>query len=109
MLVVPRVFAQTNDLTGNLVRYHNLADFIRAFIRVAFMVGGITTLFVIMWGGLKFITSGGDEEKMAAAKRTIISGLIGLAIIALAPMIINLLTAFFGIPLDTTLLDQPVR
>jgi hypothetical protein len=109
--LIPKTAAQSdslNSLTGNIIRYQAPSELITGFVRIAFLGAGLTTLFVLIWGGFKFILSGGDEEKEEGAKRTIISGLIGLTIVILAPLLINLLTVLFGIQIDFSILNVPI-
>ncbi len=42
---------------------------------------GIVAVVIILLGGFKWMTAGGNEEKVAEAKKLIISGVIGLIII----------------------------
>lgn len=42
---------------------------------------GIVAVVIILLGGFKWMTAGGNEEKVAEAKKLIISGVIGLVII----------------------------
>ena len=42
---------------------------------------GILSLILIMFGGFKWMTAGGDDTKIDEAKKVITSGIIGLAII----------------------------
>ncbi|MBL8160170.1 hypothetical protein JNJ66_06995 [Candidatus Saccharibacteria bacterium] len=55
------------------------------------VVGALATLF-LMVGGLRYITSGGDQSQIAQAKRTILYAVIGIAVAMSATAII----AFFG-------------
>jgi len=108
--IIPPAYAQKNDLVpNNVVGFTGLSQFIIAFIRVAFLIAGLVTFFVFIWGGFKFIMSGGDETKRDEAKRTLTSALIGFAIIALTPMIVTLLTTFFGIDLDLSQFNTVIR
>lgn len=50
---------------------------IRAFMGLL----GIVAVIIILLGGFKWMTAGGNEEKVAEAKKLIISGIIGLVII----------------------------
>jgi hypothetical protein len=45
---------------------------------------GIITIVVIIVGGFKWMTSGGNQEKVTASKKLLISGLVGLAIVLLS-------------------------
>jgi len=53
-----------------------------------YAVGAISVL-MLMWGGLRFITSGGDSKKVTDAKNTVLYSILGLAIAFVAYAIIN--------------------
>ena len=42
---------------------------------------GVLAIIIILWGGFRWLTSGGNEEKVGEAKKIIASGIIGLIII----------------------------
>jgi hypothetical protein len=44
---------------------------------------------MIILGGLKYITSGGDAQKVASAKSALIYAIVGLVIVALAQAIVR--------------------
>ena len=50
---------------------------------------GIVAVIVIIIGGIGYMTSNGDASKVKKAKDTILYGVIGLAIAALAFAIVN--------------------
>lgn len=50
---------------------------------------GIVSVIMIIFGGFRYITSGGDSSKVTNAKNTIIYAIIGLVIVALAQFIVN--------------------
>jgi len=50
-------------------------------INVALGFLGIIAVVIVLLGGFKYMISGGNEEKTAEAKKLIVSGIIGLAII----------------------------
>jgi len=71
---------------------------IASIIRTAMGLLGIVAVVIILIGGFTWMTAGGNEEKVAEAKKWIFAGVIGLAIIlsayALASYVISsLLTA----------------
>ena len=49
---------------------------------------GILALVIILIGGFRWMTAGGNEENVAAAKKTIAAGIIGLIIIFFAYAIV---------------------
>lgn len=42
---------------------------------------GIVAVVIILWGGFKWMTAGGNEEQVGESKKLIIAGVIGLAIV----------------------------
>ena len=54
---------------------------------LAAIVGVVSVAFVV-WGGIKYITSGGDSSGVSTAKNTIIAALIGLVLAVMARPII---------------------
>lgn len=50
-------------------------------INVALGFLGIIAIVIVLIGGFKYMVSGGSEEKTAEARKLIVSGIIGLAII----------------------------
>ena len=58
-------------------------------IRVAMGLLGIVAVVIILIGGFTWMTAGGNEEKVAEAKKWIFAGIIGLAIILSAFAIAN--------------------
>jgi TRAP-type C4-dicarboxylate transport system permease small subunit len=57
-----------------------VSNVIRAFMGLL----GIVAVIIILLGGFKWMTAAGNEEKVAEAKKLIISGIIGLVIIMMA-------------------------
>lgn len=60
---------------------NDLQDTIAQLINVALGFLGIVAVIIILFGGFKWMTAGGNDEKVGEAKRLIIAGIIGLAII----------------------------
>jgi uncharacterized membrane protein len=50
---------------------------------------GVLAVIMIIYGGFKYVTSSGDANKVASAKSTLIYALVGLAIAALAQVIVH--------------------
>lgn len=68
-------------------------DTITMIINVFSTVVGVIAVIMIIWGGLRYITSGGDSGKIGNAKNTIIYALLGLIIVALAQFIVRFVLA----------------
>ena len=61
-----------------------------------YLIGWSLALVIILWGGISYMVSGGEEEKMKKAKNIIKSGLIGAGIIVCSGSILTLLLEFLG-------------
>jgi hypothetical protein len=88
----------TIDKPEDYVKIDEISPLIQGIIRIAFIVAIILTFLFLLWGGLQWITSGGDKTKYEEARNRITAAFVGLAIILLAWLIIRLVTYFFGLP-----------
>lgn len=66
-------------------------------IRIIFAVATILVLFMLIFGALEWIMSGGEKEKVASARGRITNALIGLAILGLAFVIATVAGGIIGI------------
>lgn len=66
---------------------------ISKIINVALSMLGIVAVVIVLAGGFKWMTAGGNEEKTGEARKMIFAGVIGLAIIlsayAIARFVLN--------------------
>ncbi len=62
---------------------------IRNVINVISIIAGAVAVIMIVWGGFRYITSGGNAETVKSARNTILYALIGLVIIAFAQVIVR--------------------
>ena len=63
--------------------------FITQIVNVFSVVVGVVAVIMIIVGGFRYITSGGDSNNISSAKNTIIYAIIGLIIVALAQFIVQ--------------------
>ncbi len=71
---------------------------VASVVRIILGFLGIVAVIIILLGGFKWMTAGGNEEKVGEARKLIVQGIIGLVIIlaafGIATFVINsLLTA----------------
>lgn len=59
----------------------DLRETIGKVIQVALSFLGIVAVCIVLWGGMRWMTAGGSEEKVKDAQKIMIAGMIGLAII----------------------------
>lgn len=70
---------------------------IRDVINILFVIAGIIALLFLIYGGVRWILSGGDKAKIGEARATLVAAVTGLIITFLAFFIINLVSFFFGL------------
>ncbi len=72
----------TTDAEGDVKGL--VADIINIFSWVV----GVVSVIMIIFGGFRYITSGGEAGKVTSAKNTIVYALVGLVIAALAQVLV---------------------
>lgn len=53
------------------------------------VIVGIAAVIMIIYGGFRYITSGGDSGRVGSAKNSLIYAIVGLIIVALAQIIVH--------------------
>lgn len=66
-------------------------------VSVALAFAGIVLLLMLLSGGFNLITAGSEAPKAEAAKKTITYAIFGFVFVALAYLIITLLSNFTGV------------
>ena len=72
---------------------NDLESSIMGIINAALAVLGVVCVIIIVFGGVQYMTSTGEAAKVKKAKDTILYGVIGLIICALAAVITNFVIA----------------
>lgn len=67
----------------------DLSTVAKKIINILSIIVGIIAVVMIIYGGFKYITSGGDTGNVSAAKNTLIFAIVGLIIVALAQFIVH--------------------
>lgn len=93
----PALIETIREYTG--IQFLNL--FLPNLITLFFIGATIAAFFVLLAGGIKWITSGGDKEGTAKAQGIITAGIVGLLLVFSVYAIIRLIEFFFGISLIT--------
>ena len=66
-------------------------------ITLAFILAAIIAFAFLVFGGITWITSGGDKAKTESARNMITAALVGLLIVFAAWAILSLIQIFFGV------------
>lgn len=67
----------------------DLSDIASKIVNIFSIIVGIVAVIMIIYGGFRYITSGGDSNRVGSAKNTLIYAIIGLIIVALAQLIVR--------------------
>jgi hypothetical protein len=105
------IYAANTDITlapksgSSLSNLSNLTPggIISGAISLVIILVALVFFFILIIGGLKWITSGGDEKKVGLARAQITNALIGLVIVFAAWAIMKLIGVVFGIDILGTL------
>lgn len=65
-------------------------------VDLIYIIAGIVFLFMVLISAFQWITSGGDKEAVAAARKRLTHAIIGIALLALAGVIITTLGKITG-------------
>ncbi len=79
------------------VSFTNIGSLISAVVGLAIVLAALMAFLYLVWGGIEWISSGGDKAGMEAARSRITAAFVGLAIVAAAWAIMALIQSFFGI------------
>ena len=72
-----------------------LQDFIIKNINWAIGFSAVVAVVMIIFAGFKYITAGGDENKIGSATKTPTHAIVGLVVCFIAVLIVNFVVAQF--------------
>lgn len=77
----------------------DIVDLVNLAVAIAIILAGTLSVFYIFIGGISFILSGGQEDKIKQAVHTIRYAIIGLIVTILSVTIIKIVGYVFGFDL----------
>ncbi len=84
-------------ITNPVLPEFELGTLIGNFISLFIIIAGIMVLIYLVWGGVEWISSGGDKAGMESARNRITAAFVGLGIVVAAWAIMMLTSDFFGL------------
>jgi hypothetical protein len=66
-----------------------ISGVIEAVINILSAIGGIIAIILVIIGGVKYMTSGGDSNAAANARNTILYAIVGLIIVVFAQVLVR--------------------
>lgn len=80
-----------------LIKYTNIGTLISNIISFVLIAGVLIFFFMLLFGGIQWMTAGGDKVGTQAARGRITMALIGLLVVFASWAVMMLLETFFGI------------
>ncbi|MCX6728155.1 MAG: pilin [Candidatus Saccharibacteria bacterium] len=78
--------AQGNQQPSNLF---GLGGVFQTIVNISLYVIGAISVLMLIYGGIRYTTSGGDAKNVTAAKNTILYAIVGIVVAILAYAIVN--------------------
>lgn len=73
-----------------------ISTFLSNLVVLIYIAAAIILIFMLLWGAWDWLTSGGDKEKLEAARNKLIHAIIGIVLFAVVFAIIQILGQFTG-------------
>lgn len=92
-VLVMAISAPTPPVGGAPVTLSEIEARIRQIAQFIIVVSVILAVIFIIWGGITYMTAGGDEGKAGAAKTRIWNGVVGAAVVLAVGVILQTLAS----------------
>jgi hypothetical protein len=90
-------YCNTTALGGVVCANATAGGVIQVVVNTIIFIGLALALIFLIYGGVKWIMSGGDKAQTETAKNAVTSALIGLAVVLGAYILINVVLNFFQV------------
>lgn len=70
----------------------------KSVVSYLFVFASTVAVFMIIFSGIQFMLSSGDQKKIEAARKTLIYAVVGLVVIFFSGLILNVFADVLGIP-----------
>jgi len=97
-----------SDTTGNTpARFSDLEAVFANIVSVILGLAGIVLFIMLLMGGFKFITAGGDPKAVEGAKKTLTYAIAGMVLLAASFLILRFIQEFTGVDVVNFRVFQP--
>ena len=84
-------------MVDNVHEIKDIVDIVQNIFNLAIRLAGITTFIMLIMGGFKYLTAGGDAKAAESARNTITYAILGLVLIIAAWFILKFISEFTGV------------
>lgn len=98
LTMAPRVMAEVEiePIKAGTGYATNFGTMFSSILNVVMLIAAILVFAMLIWGGVEWITSGGEKSKAESARNKLTAAVIGLVIIAASYALITLIVQFLG-------------
>lgn len=86
------------SITNPVIPEFELGTLIGNLIALGIIIAAILVLLYLVWGGIEWISSGGDKAGLESARNRITNAIIGLVLVVATWALMTLITTFLGFP-----------
>lgn len=90
---------------GGDLGFNFIKKIVPNFITLGFILASVVFFFMILYGAIQWITSGGDKGAVESARGRVTSAIIGIAILFAMYAIIRVVETFFNTSIVTLDID----
>jgi hypothetical protein len=94
---------------GSYFGYTCIGNFISNIVSMGIIIAGLMVLLYLVWGGIEWMSSGGDKAKTELAQKRLTNAIIGLAILPASWALWKIILYFFGVNLDALCTQNPLK
>ncbi|MCL5411816.1 MAG: hypothetical protein M1150_03755 [Patescibacteria group bacterium] len=87
------------ELNGNPITssFTSLGSLISVLLQAIFTIAGLTVIIFFLFGGIKFLTSSGDQKAIQSAKDTLTNAFLGIIIIFVSYWVVQIIQTITGV------------
>jgi hypothetical protein len=84
LIDVKYVYADSGPTIDNPLNTNDVKSFLEKFASMLIPWAGVIFIIMLLYGGIQYLTSGGNEENSSKAKNTLTWAIVGIIIVTLA-------------------------
>lgn len=97
----------TQSTEGEVATIQCFECIILQILHIAVRLAGIAVFIMLIIGGFKYLTSGGDSKAAESARKTITYAILGLVLILLSWFILRFIETFTGVTVTQFTFPSP--
>jgi hypothetical protein len=102
-----RNFNPGTEVVNEIATFQGLEAVFNNVISVALGLAGVVFFIMLLLAGFKYLTAGGEPQKIESAQKTITWGIAGLVLVALAFLILHFIQIITGANVTQFKIFQP--